>query len=168
VVKNPDYIIPVEMDGRTSNIYVLKRPHVDYFLREMAKYFEVIIYTASLSKYADPLMDQMDPQGYCTARLFREHCAYVNGVFVKDMSALGRDMKDTILIDNSPTSYMLQPECGLPIISWYDDPNDTQLQQYVPMLIEMSKINEIRDCIPKFVKNHNFDMNHCMNVLRNQ
>jgi RNA polymerase II subunit A small phosphatase-like protein len=56
-VKNPDYIIPVEMEGRTSNIYVLKRPCVDYFLQQVAKYFEVIIYTASISKYADPLMD---------------------------------------------------------------------------------------------------------------
>ena len=43
VIKNPDYIIPVEMDGRTSNIYVLKRPGVDFFLQQMAKYFEVIM-----------------------------------------------------------------------------------------------------------------------------
>ena len=49
------------MEGRTSNIYVLKRPHVDTFLKQVANYFEVIIYTASLSKYADPLMDMMDP-----------------------------------------------------------------------------------------------------------
>ena len=33
VVKNPDYVIPVEMEGRTSNIYVLKRPGVDNFLQ---------------------------------------------------------------------------------------------------------------------------------------
>jgi RNA polymerase II subunit A small phosphatase-like protein len=32
VVRNADYIVPVDMDGRTSNIYVLKRPSVDYFL----------------------------------------------------------------------------------------------------------------------------------------
>lgn len=75
------------------------------------------------------------------------------------MSVLGRDMKDTILIDNSPTSYMLQPECGLPILSWYDDMNDRVLLDYLPLLYEMSKIDEIRDVIPKFVKNHNFDMN---------
>jgi RNA polymerase II subunit A small phosphatase-like protein len=31
-IKTYDYIIPVEMDGRTSNIYVLKRPGVDFFL----------------------------------------------------------------------------------------------------------------------------------------
>lgn len=45
------------MEGRTSNIYVLKRPQVDYFLQQVAKVFEVIIYTASIPKYADPLMD---------------------------------------------------------------------------------------------------------------
>ena len=73
----------------------------------MAKVYEVVIYTASLSKYADPLMDMMDPHGYTTARLFREHCTFVNGVFVKDMAQIGRPMKDAIIIDNSPTSYML-------------------------------------------------------------
>lgn len=50
-------MIPVDIDGRVCNIYVLKRPGVDFFLQQMAKIYEVIIYTASLSKYADPLMD---------------------------------------------------------------------------------------------------------------
>jgi TFIIF-interacting CTD phosphatase-like protein len=78
------------------------------------------------------------------------------------MSVLGRNMKDTILIDNSPTSYMLQPECGLPILSWYDDMNDRVLLDYIPLLIEMSKINDIREVIPRFVRNHNFDMQHAL------
>jgi RNA polymerase II subunit A small phosphatase-like protein len=90
----------------------------------MSQYFELVIFTASLSKYADPLMNQMDPQGFCTARLFREHCTYLNGVFTKDMSKLGREMKDSIILDNSPSAYMLQPECAIPILSWYEDMND--------------------------------------------
>ena len=49
----------------------------------------------------------MDLHRSCTKRLFREHCSFVNGVFTKDMSLLGRNMKDVIIIDNSPTSYML-------------------------------------------------------------
>ena len=84
-VRNPDYTIPVDIEGRIQHIYVMKRPGAEYFLQQMAQYFEVVIYTASLSKYADPLMDMMDPNGYCTARLFRDHCTFVNGVFVKDM-----------------------------------------------------------------------------------
>ena len=98
----------------------------------------------------------MDPMGYCTDRLFREHCTFVNGVFVKDMGILGRPMKDAVIIDNSPTSYMLQPECGLPIISWYDDPHDRALFDYIPVLIEMSKINDMREAVTGFVRQNTF------------
>ena len=102
-------------------------------------------------------MDMMDPQRHCTKRLFREHCIYFNNVFVKDMSVLGRDMKDTIIIDNSPSSYMKQPECGLPILSWYDDMSDRVLYEYMPLLVEMTKINDMRESILNFVKDNKFD-----------
>jgi RNA polymerase II subunit A small phosphatase-like protein len=68
----------------------------------MAKYFEVVIYTASLSKYADPLMDILDQNNAAPQRLFREHCTFYNGLFVKDLSRLGRPLTDVIIIDNSP------------------------------------------------------------------
>ena len=57
-------------------MYVLVRPGAAEFLVEMQKYYEVIIYTASLSKYADPLMDILDSQRSCSNRLFREHCTF--------------------------------------------------------------------------------------------
>eukprot|EP00349_Pseudokeronopsis_sp_Brazil_P010603 CAMPEP_0202977556 /NCGR_PEP_ID=MMETSP1396-20130829/84313_1 /ASSEMBLY_ACC=CAM_ASM_000872 /TAXON_ID= /ORGANISM="Pseudokeronopsis sp., Strain Brazil" /LENGTH=68 /DNA_ID=CAMNT_0049716313 /DNA_START=614 /DNA_END=820 /DNA_ORIENTATION=+ len=68
----------------------------------MAKHFEVVIYTASLSKYADPLMDILDKDKVALQRLFREHCTFYNGLFIKDVSRLGRKLSDTIIIDNSP------------------------------------------------------------------
>ena len=71
----------------------------------MAKYFEVIIYTASLSKYAIPLMDILDPNNVAPQRLFREHCTFFNGQYVKDMQRVGRPLEDTIIIDNSPNCY---------------------------------------------------------------
>ena len=55
-------------------------------------------------------------------------------MFVKDMSKLGRPMKDSIIIDNSPTSYSLQPENGMPILSWYDDKKDDKLYELIPVL----------------------------------
>jgi carboxy-terminal domain RNA polymerase II polypeptide A small phosphatase len=33
-----------------SNIYVGKRPHLDEFLEEMGKLFEIVIFTASLQR----------------------------------------------------------------------------------------------------------------------
>jgi TFIIF-interacting CTD phosphatase-like protein len=100
----------------------------------------------------------MDPKGFCSDRLFREHCSFMNGVFTKDMSLIGRDEKDVIIIDNSPTSYMLQPECARPILSWYNDLSDIMLKQYIPLLIDLSKLNDVRDAIPHFCRNNVVDL----------
>jgi RNA polymerase II subunit A small phosphatase-like protein len=51
----------------------------------------------------------------------------MNNAFVKDLSKLGRQMTDVIIVDNSPIAYMLQPENALPIISWYEDMTDREL-----------------------------------------
>ena len=109
------------MADKAYQVYVAVRPGTHEFLAEMSKYYELVIFTASLSKYANPLMDILDPEGLCTARLFREHCTYDDRVYVKDMSIIGRRIEDVILIDNSPNSYRPQPENAVPILSWYDD-----------------------------------------------
>ena len=93
------------MENREYEVYVAVRPGCSEFLAEMSKHYEVVIFTASLSKYANPLMDILDPERFCTGRLFREHCCYVDRVYVKDMSQLGRRIEDVILVDNSPNSY---------------------------------------------------------------
>jgi TFIIF-interacting CTD phosphatase-like protein len=40
-VPNPDFIIPVEIDGRITDVFVLKRPFVDEFLTAMGQKYEV-------------------------------------------------------------------------------------------------------------------------------
>ena len=87
-VENADIELPVEIDGQICTIYVLVRPFVAQFLKSLHKIYELVIFTASLSKYANPLMDILDPERFCTSRLFREHCNYVfaERIYVKDMS----------------------------------------------------------------------------------
>lgn len=72
----------------------------------MHKLYELVVYTASLSKYADPLVDILDPSKMCSFKLFREHCTFVNNAFVKDLTKLGRKMEDIIIVDNSPIAFM--------------------------------------------------------------
>ena len=67
------------------DVYVLKRPHVDRFLAAVAERFEVVVFTASLGKYADPLLDLLDPAGAVRWRLFREACVPYEGSYVKDL-----------------------------------------------------------------------------------
>lgn len=65
------------------DVYVLKRPGVDEFLRRMGELYEVVIFTASLSKYADAVIDTLDKHLVVSSRLFRESCSYFEGNYLK-------------------------------------------------------------------------------------
>ena len=96
---NSDFTIEIIIDRQVFNIYVLKRPGVDEFLRKCAELFEVVIFTASLAAYADPLLNLLDPDGLIGFRLFRNSCCSVTGGYVKDLSRLGRDLKHVVIVD---------------------------------------------------------------------
>ncbi len=49
-VDKADFKVGVEIDSTVHQVYVLKRPHVDEFLRKMADIYECVLFTASLSK----------------------------------------------------------------------------------------------------------------------
>ena len=129
-------------------MFVLVRPGSEFFLQRLSKCYELVIYTASLSKYADPLVDILDARGLIDARLFREHCTSIQGVYVKDMSLLGRPMTDSLIIDNSPTSYTFHQENAIPILSWYDDPKDRCLFELIPLLESLAEVDDVRKYIP--------------------
>ena len=56
-------------------------------------------------------MDILDENQCCAFRLFREHCTFINGVYVKDLKRLNRDLKDIIIVDVSKYIYILKYVC---------------------------------------------------------
>jgi len=108
-VDGASFVISVVIEGVVHNVYVMKRPGVDEFMERLAHYYELIVFTASLSKYADPLLDLLDTKRVISRRLFREHCVFYDGHYVKDLSMLNRDISQTIIVDNSPMSYIFHP-----------------------------------------------------------
>jgi len=110
-----------------ANLYV--RPFSRRFLRFAAKHFEVVVFTASASIYADRVLDYLDPGRDLVAhRLYREGCTEIAGGHFKDLRRLGRPLKDVVLVDNSPLAPGLAPDNGLLVTSWYgDDQKDVEL-----------------------------------------
>jgi TFIIF-interacting CTD phosphatase-like protein len=45
-----DFTIPVEIEGQNHNVYVIKRPGVDQFMKRVGELYEVVVFTASVSK----------------------------------------------------------------------------------------------------------------------
>ncbi|ETW02789.1 hypothetical protein H310_05278 [Aphanomyces invadans] len=144
-ILNPDYVIPVEIEGHVHQVYVAKRPGVDEFMRKMAEFYEIVVYTASLSKYADPLLDQLDTHKVIRFRLFREHCVHYEGSYVKDLSLIDRDITQSIIIDNSPMSYLFHPRNAIGCSSFIDDMDDRELDSITNFLTEIRAVDDVRN-----------------------
>lgn len=62
----------------------------------------------------------------------------------QDLSQLGRPIGDTIIIDNSPASYIFHPNNAVPVSSWFNDPHDTELTDLVPFLADLGQVDDVR------------------------
>lgn len=142
-IPDPDFTVDIELDGALHRVYVRKRPGVDHFLREVGKKFEIVVFTASLAKYADPLLDVLDKDRVVQYRLFREACVQHYGNYVKDLTHLGRVLESSIIVDNSPFSYMFQPDNAIPIATWFHDKNDRQLYDLLPFLDTLAQAADV-------------------------
>ena len=146
-----DIVFNMQFDGKQHTIHVLKRPYVDEFLDKMSKLYEIVIFTASISDYANPLLNKLDPRRRICHRLFREHCTSSGNLFIKDLRKVGRDLKDTIIIDNNPISYLYNKDNGIPIITWHSSQSDNELIKMIPLLEFLSKVDDVRIVIQKVV-----------------
>ena len=122
------------LDNKNVQVHTLIRPGAVEFLEKMSEIFEIVIFTASLSMYALPIINYIDKGNKCEFKLFREHCSIFNNGFIKDLKKLSRDLNNLILLDNNPNSYFLNKENGFPIKSWIDDLSDNELFKIIPYL----------------------------------
>ena len=160
-----DVVINIEIENELHEIHVLIRPGVKEFLEKMSKLYEIVIFTASISKYAGPLLDILDKEKFCSFRLFREHCTLINSSFVKDLKKLGRDLKNIIIVDNSPLAYLLNSDNGLPILTWFDDKYDQELYKITPVLEFLSEVQDVREYINKMVVNNEISYINARKVI---
>ncbi|SJM81971.1 related to Probable phosphatase PSR2 [Zygosaccharomyces bailii] len=138
-LKTADFVLPVDIDDQTHNVYVLKRPGVDEFLRRVGSLYEVVVFTASVARYGDPLLDILDKHHAVHHRLFREACYNYEGNYIKNLSQIGRPLSEIIILDNSPASYIFHPQHAIPISSWFSDTHDNELLDIIPLLEDLSE-----------------------------
>ncbi|KNB44622.1 hypothetical protein JH06_1526 [Blastocystis sp. subtype 4] len=134
-----DTVIPLQLNDTVSNIYVCVRPGVQEFLHSLSYMYEIVVFTASSKSYANSVLDFIDPHCCIAYRLFRENCRLFNGVLVKDLSILGRDLSKVVLVDNLRDSYILQPANGICCESFFGNKSDEELMHLLPFLQYLAK-----------------------------
>ena len=134
-VAPPDFVLKVTIDRHPVRFFVHKRPHVDFFLEVVSRWYELVVFTASMEIYGTAVADKLDMnRGILGRRYYRQHCTLDFGSYTKDLSAINPDLSSVFILDNSPGAYRSYPDNAIPIKSWFSDPSDTALLNLLPVL----------------------------------
>ncbi|RID47221.1 hypothetical protein BRARA_I03838 [Brassica rapa] len=138
-----------ESDGKSKINYVtvFERPGLHEFLEKLSQFADLVLFTAGLEGYARPLVDRIDTRKVLSNRLYRP--STVSTPYrdhVKDLLTTSKNMSRTVIVDNNPFSFLLQPSNGIPCIAFSaGQPNDTQLLDVIlPLLKQLSEEEDVR------------------------
>ncbi|KAJ3050845.1 Nuclear envelope morphology protein 1 [Rhizophlyctis rosea] len=146
--RNHDHMIEVLVEKHVCLYYVYKRPYCDLFLKTVSEWYKVVIFTASMPEYADPVIDWLDcGRTMVSERYFRQSCTQIGGIYVKDLQIIEPDLRNVCLVDNSPVSFQKNPDNGIPIEGWISDPKDECLLDLLPFLDALRFTDDVRSIL---------------------
>ncbi|KAH8259435.1 hypothetical protein KR026_004640, partial [Drosophila bipectinata] len=129
-------------------IYVYKRPHVDYFLDCVSKWYDLVIFTASTGNYAGPILDYLDRgKGILRKRLFREDCIDVLGLKAKYVSLASPNLANVFLLDDSNVECRFNAGNAIKISSYVIGKRDQELINILPFLDCLRFTQDVRSVL---------------------
>ncbi|GBE61618.1 NLI interacting factor-like phosphatase family protein [Babesia ovata] len=137
--------IALNVGKRVRHFVVYKRPHLDTFLMEMRKRYEIVLYSASQPLYADACLNYACVNHLFDRKLYRNDCTVgPGGVFVKDLAKVNNDLSKVVVLQNSMQSNAHVSANSLLIDSWSGGVHDTALLDIMPLLEALSHVDDVR------------------------
>nr|XP_020642786.1 mitochondrial import inner membrane translocase subunit TIM50 [Pogona vitticeps] len=129
-----------------------KRPGIDNLFQQLAPLYEIVIFTSETGMTAFPLIDNVDPHGFISYRLFRDATRYMDGHHVKDISCLNRDPSKVVVVDCKKEAFRLQPFNGMALKKWDGNSEDRTLYDLAAFLktVAMSGVEDVRTVLENY------------------
>ena len=81
------------------------RPGARELLKNMSTHYEIVIFSSKSGFYVNPIINKLDTGNHVTHRLFRRDCVVHKSTYLKDITHIGRDLSQVIMLENNPTAY---------------------------------------------------------------
>ena len=150
--KNVDYDTVLYFDSEDEKnipLPLMIRPGLYEFLDYASENFDLVVFTASDQDYADAIINYIEKnKKYFKMRLYRNDCIFIDpGLYIKDLRIFNscKQMKDIIILDNSLFSFANQLSNGILITSFFNDKEDSFLNNVKDYLEYINSQNDIRE-----------------------
>ncbi|KAH8366055.1 hypothetical protein KR093_008632, partial [Drosophila rubida] len=135
------------------HVSVYKRPHLDYFLKCVAKWYNVMIFTAATKSYAARVLDHLDGDNEIfQRRLYRHNCIDVCGLLAKYVSLCDRDATNVVLIDDSHVANSFNVGNSLHIKPYKPGSRDEELLALLPFLDALRFTHDVRSVLGRVTR----------------
>ena len=152
-----DFCLVLDIDETISHTmrlsfgnYFLLRPGVIHLIKKLYHFFEIDIFTAAIKRYADNIVNKLDPNDiYINYRFYREHCIYEGTKSVKKLVRIGRELNKIIFVDNIKYNAKYNMDNLYHVSSWKDDVYDEEINKLQDLLIDIIINQTFKDDIRK-------------------
>ena len=123
-------------------------------MKNVGSKYEMVVFTAGIQEYADLIIDIIEKgKKIFIKRLYRQHTVFIDNIFAKDLTRLGRDLSKIIIVDNMPQNFFMQKENGIFIKNFFgQDDDDRALIDLSSILLNIASKpnNDVRKELKKY------------------
>lgn len=123
------------------------RPGLKLFLKKMSLLYEIVVFTASTERHANPLIAAIDKKKrFFSGVLYRQSCVNCNGMYVKDLRVFKehRNPKDIVIVDDSLISIAFNLDNGIVVKPYSGESDDDELTLLTNYLTTLAVVEDLR------------------------
>ncbi|CAD8057151.1 unnamed protein product [Paramecium primaurelia] len=129
------------------------RPFCQEFLERLSRICTLVLFTAAKQDHAINMLKIIDPN----KKYFKAICTSEHMIGnVKDLRIFQTDLKDIVIVENSPKKFIAQINNGIPILPYEGQQNDNQLELLLSFLEIVLLVDDVRIQLANIFKLQNF------------